>query len=201
MNPTNDGRWHLVFGDPTLLGWLTLAAYLLAGLTCWRAHRSCRFGARMLLNASPAEARHQERLAHWWVGLGALMILLGLNKQLDLQTLLTEVGKDMALAQGWYAGRKQVKLAFVLLLGLALGALGLVIAYAMRRLWRRVMPSLLGVVLILGFAEVRAAVFYALSVAPASDLMTDPWFLEVAGISLVLWDAHRASVPFGRATA
>lgn len=201
MTPADDSRWHLAVGDPTLLGWVTMVAYLVAGLACWRAHRFCSFGTRMLLTSAPAEARHQERLASWWIGVGALMILLGLNKQLDLQTLLTAVGKEMALAQGWYAGRKQVKLAFVMLLGLVLGSLGLVVAYALRRVWRRLMPSLLGLVLILGFVEVRAVVFHALSVAPDSDVVTDPWYLELAGVGLVLWDAHRASRPPGRAKA
>ena len=30
------------------------------------------------------------------------MLLLGINKQLDLQSLFTEVMRDMAHAQGWY---------------------------------------------------------------------------------------------------
>jgi len=201
MTPTDDGRWHLDVGDPTLLGWLTLAAYLLAGLACWRAHRSCSFGARALLHAAPAEARHQERLARWWLGIGALMILLGLNKQLDLQTLLTEIGKDIALVHGWYAQRKQMKLAFVLLVGLAFGALALAALYWLRHVWRRLVPSLLGLLFVLGFVELRVAVFHTLSVAPDSGLLADPWFLELAGVGLVLWDAHRASLPVGRATA
>ena len=126
------------------------------------------------------------------------MILLGLNKQLDLQTLLTTIGKDMALSQGWYAGRKQVKLAFVLLLGLVFCALGLVVAYALRRVWRRLLPSLLGLALILGFVELRAIAFHTLGVAPDSGLLADPWYLELAGIALVVWDAHRASPPLGQ---
>ena len=31
-----------------------------------------------------------------------LLLLLGINKQLDLQTLLKDVGRRMAKANGWY---------------------------------------------------------------------------------------------------
>jgi hypothetical protein len=36
-----------------------------------------------------------------WVGWGTAVLLLGINKQLDLQTPLRDIGRAMAAAEGW----------------------------------------------------------------------------------------------------
>lgn len=200
MDAGENGHWQLI-GDPTPLGWLTFAAYLVAAWVCWRAHRSCRFGSRALCASASHEAEHQRRLARWWLGLGALMFLLGLNKQLDLQTQLTELGKYLARAQGWYAGRKQVQIAFVAVLALGLVTVGLGVAFALRHVVRRILPALVGLILILCFVELRAAAFYVLRATPSSGPLTGEWILELAGIGLVTWGAYRAWVPTGFASA
>ena len=53
-----------------------------------------------------------------------MLIVLGINKQLDFQTLLTEIGRKIAHAQGWYEQRQEVQVIFVSLLML-IGAAGL----------------------------------------------------------------------------
>ncbi|HWB20998.1 MAG TPA: hypothetical protein VG711_11905, partial [Phycisphaerales bacterium] len=64
--------------DPTFVGWLTFAGYVIAALIC--AHRA------MHPIAPPhADARNLRR---FWFILTATLILLGFNKQADLQTTL-----------------------------------------------------------------------------------------------------------------
>ena len=134
--------WHLAVGDPNAFGWLIFFAYFAAAFACYRAART-----------STGEAR----LRWYWTCVCGAMILLGLNKQLDLQTLLLQTGKQLALAQGWYENRRKVQLAFVAILGVG-GALATAVSgYAMRSLIRRVRLSLFGLDVLAAFIVQRAA--------------------------------------------
>jgi hypothetical protein len=42
-----------------------------------------------------------------------LFLALGINKQLDLQTALTELGRVLAYDQGWYEERQTVQVWFI----------------------------------------------------------------------------------------
>jgi hypothetical protein len=82
-----DGRWEIGIGDPTPLGWITVAAYAAAAVLAWRN----------------AGAARRTAVPHsFWIALTALMLALGINKQLDLQTWLSQAGRDLAIAQGWW---------------------------------------------------------------------------------------------------
>lgn len=196
-----DGRWHFGVGDPTLLGWLTFVAYFVACAACVRAMLSSRFGAQKLAQVSPEEANNQRALAVMWLGLSVLMLLLGMNKQLDLQTLLTEVGRDLAKAQGWYGGRRVVQVAFLAGLTLFAGGAGLALSYALRKVLKRVLPVMLGVGLIVAYVLVRAATFNHLAPGGGRASALPVWILELSGILLVTFAAHRATVPWERASA
>ena len=102
-----DFNWSPGIGDPTIGGWVTVALYLLASFSCWTSARKIRLkDARCL----------QERRA--WRCISALFLALGINKQLDLQTALTETGRVLAHYQGWYAQRQLVQLAFIALVAM-----------------------------------------------------------------------------------
>ncbi len=185
--------WRLAIGDPTPLGWLTFAAYGIAAALCWRAQRvSARAAARAGADAT-GEARQQRLVGRWWLGLGILMLLLGLNKQADLQTLMTVIGKDLARAQGWYASRARVQTSFVVLFStlLACGVLALLIT--LRGVLDRIGPALLGLASILLFIALRALALHALRNSPPADWPDTLWPVELAGIGLVVWNASRAS--------
>jgi hypothetical protein len=84
-------------GDPTIAGWITVATYFVTALLCLRA-RTVSIAVE----------------SHWWTGLTALMILMGINKQLDIQTLFTDIGRDMARAQGWYGQHRVLQGYFII---------------------------------------------------------------------------------------
>ena len=48
-----------------------------------------------------------------WRLLVAGMVALGVNKQLDLQSALTELARLYAHEQGWYGNRRQFQQAFI----------------------------------------------------------------------------------------
>ncbi len=183
-------HWQLI-GDPTALGWTTFLAYLLAAMACWRA---AKFGnARSLQTQTSATPGSDglRTLCWWWLGVGILMFLLGLNKQLDLQTFLTEVGKIMARDQGWYEGRRHVQVLFVGMLAIVLGVISVLAAYALRPVLSHVLPALVGLVLIFIFVIFRAMVFHVLRVGSDAEPLTYSWVLELTGIGLVGWNALR----------
>lgn len=194
------GNWHLGIGDPTVEGWLVCFAYAGAAFLCWRAHRSCRYGQHALARSVPSEASRQERLARWWLGATLLLALLALNKQLDLQMLLTDLGRWVASAQGWYGARKLVQFAFIALLGAAAVAGAAALAWYLRAVIGRIVLAAAGMALLLGFVLLRAAAFHHVG-GSGSTLDAWGWLLEAAGAALIAIGAHRSTVPVHRATA
>src|SRR4051812_28194527 len=82
---TDGDRWRPGIGDPTFIGWFTVFAYLGAAYLCWRAAANSLTGQKVRL---------------FWIALAGTLLALGINKQLDLQTELTFIGKDFAKATG-----------------------------------------------------------------------------------------------------
>lgn len=195
-----DGRWHPGIGDPSLLGWATVAAYAVAACLCGIAARRALGIGRTVASLAPVEAANQRALAAFWLGACALLALLGVNKQLDLQSLLTQVGRDLALAQGWYQGRHRVQAAFVAGLA-ALGALGgVAIAWWLRRVIVRVAGPLLGLAVLTTFVVVRAASFHHVDLRLRGGPLPLNLFLELGGILVVGFFAGRAAALWGRTT-
>lgn len=167
-----DGRWEIGIGDPTALGWITVAAYAAAAWLAWR-----NVGA----------ARRTSVPASFWIALAALMLALGLNKQLDLQSWFGQTGRDLALAQGWYAQRRLVQAVFIALL--CAGAVAVVIG-ARRHwavLWHEYRAAFVGVAVLLTFIVIRAASFHHIDLILRSDLGATPLHrvLEIVGVLIV----------------
>lgn len=140
-----DGRWVAGIGDPSVVGWVTVVAYALAAGLAWR---------------NLAAARRSGAVTSFWAALTLLLIALGLNKQLDLQSWFGQTGRDMALAQGWYGVRRTVQGAFIALMAVG-GVLFLVFARrAWAGHWREYRYVFIGLALLVFFIVVRAASFH-----------------------------------------
>lgn len=179
---TPDGSWRPGIGDPSLMGWLTVGAYLAAAWLCLRAYRSAR-----------ARGPAARSLALGWAFLCAGMALLGINKQLDLQSLITVIGRKVALEQGWYERRHIVQVWFIGGLGVVAsgGALGL--GLLLRRHLREFWLALLGGCFIALFVFVRATSFHSVDVflrTPLAGVRAN-WLLELGGITCVALAALR----------
>lgn len=161
---TSEG-WRPGIGDPTFLGWLTVFAYFAAAVPCaltWRHEQN--------VVRDPLMARSAGFLRpHLWLGLSILLVLLGFNKQLDLQSALSWYGRRIASAQGWYEYRRIVQGIFIVLF--ALGCLGgaAALAWYLRASLRRYLPALLSTIFLLGFVIIRAASFHHVDVALQDD--------------------------------
>jgi hypothetical protein len=182
---TDGDVWRPEIGDPTVMGWLTVVAYFLVAALCFHRAREASF---------PASKRTE---VLFWTGLGGLLVFLGINKQLDLQTWLTLLGRRVAIAEGWYDHRRTVQLIFVALISLA--AVGSLVF-----IWRLVRThaeelwiSLAGFVLLLGFVIIRAASFHHVDAMINFDLagVRMNWLIELGAIAFIgigaLWKTRR----------
>jgi len=99
-------QWTPSIGDPTPVGWFTVIAYLGAAIFCGVAA------------AKSTERRLCERVSDFgsaW----RQFLFLSVNKQLDLQSLFTEIAQATAVAQELYGGHRFYQVAFVAVVGIA----------------------------------------------------------------------------------
>ncbi len=175
--PCITSAWSPRIGDPGVLGWLTVAVYGVTILLCILA-----------------ALRSVEREQRVFCALLALVLFpLMINKQLDLQTGLTEVARCLAHAQGWYEMRGVVKLWFVAIFGTGLLAAVFLAFRALMPRMARVWPGFLGVACLAGFVLLRAAEIHAFSF-DLNDLLYKYGInvaLEFGGIALVAAHAIR----------
>lgn len=165
--------WSPRIGDPTVMGWITVVGYFAATL------------------ASFVAARVRVRDRGFWVFLTLVLLLLGVNKQLDLQSALTAIGRCVAQVQGWYDDRRQVQLLFIL--GLLVVS-GLVMTFAAVRMaphLKRVGVALFGFGMLVTFVAVRAVGFHHFDTLLGMRVLGARmnWILELGGITLILLNA------------
>jgi glucan phosphoethanolaminetransferase (alkaline phosphatase superfamily) len=134
----------LHFGDPTFAGWLIVFAYFLVVFRCYSQYM---------------QAKKQGVEAHFWLIVGGFLFLLGLNKQLDLQTIFEVSMRDLAISHGWYAQRRLMQFAFVGLLAAGLIILMIILRGFLAKSWQENKVVCFGLFLIAVFIVLRAAAF------------------------------------------
>ena len=150
-------NWWRDFGDNDPLGWATTLAYFVAAALCFRRAKRLRLAAppQEPRELAPPEAPRAD--ARDWAIIGAGLVLLGLNKQLDLQILARDTGIALVRALGFDARRRWVGRLFVF----ALSAVVLsVLARAARHLRvarRGHRLTLLGLAFLACFVVLRSA--------------------------------------------
>jgi hypothetical protein len=109
-----NGYWREHAGDNTPMGWFITGLYLAGVGICTLCVKRSR----------------QHALSgtwFWWVCVLALL-LLGINKQLDLQMLLADLGRTYARSHAWYSLRKPVQIQAVSIsLALCLGMVEIIL--------------------------------------------------------------------------
>ncbi len=156
-----------------LADWVTVAAYL--------------FAAFLSARAGSAVVGRQRRERMVWRTIAVLLVLLAINELMDLQTLLTSVGRAHAQANGWYADRREVQLVFLLVFGMATAVSGVTILWLVRDLHAMVWLAVFGLLFIGAFVLLRAASFHHLDEVLGGGLPEFTWgsMQEMAGILIV----------------
>ncbi len=121
------------------------------------------------------------------------LIALGINKQLDVQSALTELGRIAAQRQGWYESRRQTQLAFIA----GAGILGLTFLTALIFLaWgshQATLSALIGGFALLLFVMIRAASFHQVDRLLNADFagLRYNWIIEMGGLTWILASSMR----------
>lgn len=177
-------RWVPGIGDPTVMGWITVAAYFAAAGLC-------------LLCAHYPDDRLAPRFhpyyRQFWRGVALVLMVLGVNKQLDLQSLLTVVGRDIVRSSGLNPYKRTIQALF--LLGLV--ALSVVVAskgvQRFRWCYYAYRLTFLGLGFLIVFVLARASSFHHFDGLINGQIlgMRMNWILELGGISCVMVSAIR----------
>jgi len=179
------GDWSPGIGDPTVGGWVTVFLYAWAAWMSLRVLQRDR-KQRIVLSVN-------EKTIWRLMMLG--MIALGINKQLDLQSGLTELARILAHEQGWYGNRRQYQEAFIV----AIAIMGLTAVAAMAVLvWRAPAPTMCacaGAVGLLIFVAIRATSFHGVDDMLGWRLsgLTLNWLLEMGSLLVIGWFALKRS--------
>lgn len=180
------GQWTPGIGDPTFLGWFTVFSYFAATLACFRLR------GRFLSDAA-SEADSVRRLERrFWSGMTACLLFLCINKQLDLQTAMTEFLRGCARREGWYAIRNKFQIAFIAAMAVSLAVCSVILFLLARRLPASSKVAGLGILGIAVFVLIRAASFHHVDRLLGARILHFKlnWILELGGISIVLVGAR-----------
>lgn len=157
--------------DASAFAWVVVVAY---------------FAGALAAIAAGCSARNRRERSFWFVMTG-LLVLLGLNKQLDLQTFVTTFGRSLARNGDWYEYRREVQAAFVALVAFAaIGGVAALVSWS-RGTARAVKIAAAGSVLLFAFIVLRAASFHHIDKWVTLDVagLRSGWWLELAGIAAV----------------
>jgi hypothetical protein len=176
-------RWRPGIGDPTVVGWLTVWAYLLGAVLAGLAARASRGGE--------PQGNRPGRVV--WIAVCLLMTLLAINKQLDLQSLFTDIGRVISKSEGWYEGRREVQRWFVVATLACSGVLAVWFTCRFRSFWRRHALLVTGLAFLLTFIVVRAISFHHVDELLGTRFggIKMNWLLELTGIGIIAFAALR----------
>ncbi len=167
------GSWQPTIGDPTPMGWYTVVSYYACSLVAFAA---------AWINKNV-----ERKSFFFWCGAGFLMILLGINKQFDIQSLFTEMGRQMARAQGWMDQRESVQFSFIMVFGISAVSAFLLFSIVMRDLFGRFRLAVSALFFLLGFIIVRAVSIHSFDMIIQFKYLGVKmnWLFELTGIYLI----------------
>ena len=179
--------WQPQWDNPDVRGWSVVAAYIIAAACCARAAAARR-------EPGPEERRASAA----WRLLALGLLFLGINKQLNLQTLLIVLGRHAAAGGGWMEKRRLAQLIFSAVFTVA----GLLLFWFLRVRFRRFFARNrwvpIGLTVLFLFVLIRAAsinhVFQWAGIQ-AKNSSSDKewtWVLEIGGSACLAFAALKS---------
>ncbi len=154
--------WAPHLDNPTFIGWSVVAGYFGAAACCCRAALRSRSGSTRCF-------------APIWRLLVAGLVFLGINKQLNVQTLMIVVGRNLASAGHWYGARRRVQLIFSAVFAAAsLGALAW-FWWRCQQFFSENRFALAGVIVLALFVILRAATISHANELLGTNLKDEKW--------------------------
>ncbi len=150
-----NGKWVWGLGDPSPAAIAVTFYYLGIAVLCavvWR--RACGAYRNFGPDQRPIPAR-----AYWFL-LTLLMFLLGINKQGDLQSLVTVYGREYVRELGLYEERRGLQQLFIQAVAATGGISILIFFFLMRRASWWAYLTIIGIVVQVVFIVIRASSFH-----------------------------------------
>jgi hypothetical protein len=154
------GRWHLGIAGLRAGDWVIVGAYAAAFVLAVVAACVAGRAATDLAGHAAAEAHTQRVLRRVWVGVAVVLLALGINRQLDVQTWLIQTLRRHAYEGGWYDRRREYQAAVIGAILVAALVVGAVLAVVLRRVLRRIALVMAGLVGLTAFVGIRAISFH-----------------------------------------
>ena len=158
------------------MGWLTVVAYLLTSVLAI-------ISAIKVDKNNPDKQEYRTNQFIWWL-IALILLFLGINKQLDLQSWLTVTGKNLAIKEGWYESRRIIQGIFIVTLSIFILAFMITITWLMKNNRSNARWGLIGLSFLSSFVIIRGASFHhvdkLISFAPVGIRVN--WILELGGI-------------------
>ena len=168
------------------MGWVTVVAYFLTAL----------IALRLVLNSRrwfPADIYPAQR--RFWLVVFLLMLALGINKQLDLQSLITEMGRYYAARDGWLEYKRYVQVGVIISI-LAVAAFSLLFFFfRMSSLLKTNWLAIAGLICLLVFIVSRATSFHHMDIFINAYILSARvnWLLELGGLAAIALSALMVS--------
>jgi hypothetical protein len=153
-------RWHLGIAGLRAGDWVIVGAYAAAFVVAVGAACVAGRAATDLPGHDAVEAHTQQVLRRVWIGVALVLLALGINRQLDVQTWFIQTLRRRAYEGGWYDRRREYQAAVIGAIFLAALVLGGVLAAALRRVLRRIALVMAGIVGLTAFVGIRAISFH-----------------------------------------
>ena len=174
--------WQPTIGDPSIMGWVTVGAYFLTSL----------IALRLVLNSKrwfPADIYPAQR--RFWLVVFLLMLVLGINKQLDLQSLVTTMGRYYAVRDGWLEYKRVVQVGVIIsILTVAMFSLSFFF-FRMRNLLKINWLAITGLTCLLVFVVSRATSFHHMDTFIGTYFLGARinWLMELGGLAAIALSA------------
>ena len=173
--------------DQSIVGYLITAGYLLSSLLlfCSLFYKPDRYDSMGSKHSTPL-----------WLASATLALLLGINKQLDLQTYLTQWGRDLFRNWGIYTGRRTAQLyASVLMISLIVAAAVYAIVFVRRVGWG-LRVTILGLAICLAYVVLRLISIHHVDHWFRVDIggWKMSWVVELTGVGITLVGASMTSL-------
>jgi hypothetical protein len=171
----------------TITNWIALGLYLAVGF----------FALLRARDEAAIAARNGAAAPRFWLGASVVVFALGFNKVFDVVSFLTDAGRCTALEQGWYGGRRDFQIEFVVATVMLGGAAFAAAAWGMRRNLRGGALGLAGVTILVFYTILRSASFHGVDAAIKRTVagLSVNAAIEIAALALVIAGAHLARRP------
>jgi hypothetical protein len=172
--------WLARSGDPYLSSLINSILYAVAILVA--AYRWT------IMQRTKASSREQI----FWLLVIFILFFFGINKQLDFQVLLVEIGRPIAMKGGWYEYRRIVQALFALCVTGIVGLFATFMVFLVRKHWRQNILALTGLMILCGYAVIETIALGHVGFSLNTDekwgfRLTD--MIEMPGILLIFANA------------